>query len=99
LRALVAASVDGLHAEDVVLVLDVTAAQAQVMPTPLGAPDASNGLRAMVVVLGLVLAVLAAALIIVFFRLRKEGAAASSPSSAPPSQRPVIAPSVQRKVA
>lgn len=99
LRALVAASVDGLHAEDVVLVLDVTAAQAQVMPTPLGAPDASNGLRAMVVVLGLVLAVLAAALIIVFFRLRKEGAAASSPPSAPPSQRPVIAPSVQRKVA
>lgn len=99
LRALVAASVDGLRADDVVLVLDVVAVQAMVVPTPVGVPEAPNGLRAMVVVLGLVLSVLAAALVIIFFRLRKKESAAAAPVAPATSQRPVIAANVQRKVA
>jgi len=99
LRALVAASVDGLRAEDVVLVLDVVVVQAVVAPPPLGPSDAPNGLRAMVVVLGLVLSVLAAALVIIFFRLRKKEAAPPTPAVSVPSQRPVIGANVHRKVA
>lgn len=99
LRALVAASVDGLRADEVVLVLDVVAVQAVVAPPPLGAPEAPNGLRAMVVVLGLVLSVLAAVLVIIFFRLRRNEATAPAQAAAAPSQRPVIAANVQRKVA
>ena len=49
------------------------------------------------VLLSLVLSVLAAALVIIFFRLRKKESAAAAPSA--PSQRPVIAANVQRKVA
>jgi type III secretion protein J len=98
LRALVAAAVDGLHADDVVLVLDVVTVQSPALPLPLEAPP-ENGLRAMIVVLGLVLAVLAAALLVVFFRMRRKETVAPAPVAPPVPQRPVISANVQRKVA
>lgn len=99
LRALVAAAVDGLGADDVVLVLDVVSVQAPIVPLGLEAPP-ETGLRAMIVVLGLVLAVLAAALLVVFFRMRKKEAPSPASAVAPPApQRPVISANVQRKVA
>lgn len=99
LRALVAAAVDGLHADDVVLVLDVVGVQAPVVPPSVAAPPES-GLRAMIVVLGLVLAVLAAVLLVLFFRARKKERRAPATVAAPaPPQRPVISANVQRKVA
>lgn len=99
LRALVAASVDGLKHDDVVLVLDTVVVgipSASVVPLTPDSP-APSGLRAMVVVLALVLAVLAGALVIIFFRLRKKESAVAPPVTAPAPPRPVISPSVQRK--
>jgi type III secretion protein J len=99
LRALVAASVDGLHTDDVVLVLDPVTVQTPVIPIAIDAPAPSeNGMRAMVVVLGLVLAVLASALIIIFFRLRKKESNAQPPAPVA-VPKPVISANVQRKVA
>jgi type III secretion protein J len=104
-RALVAAAVDGLHTEDVVLVLDPVAVQAPLVPPALPeAQPAPASIRALVVVMALVLSVLAAALIVVLFRLRKKEAAHSATPPAPasaaaPSQKPVISANVQRKVA
>jgi type III secretion protein J len=100
LRALVAASVDGLHSDDVVLVLDPVTVQAPIVPVAIDAPPPSeNGMRAMVVVLGLVLAVLASALIIIFFRLRKKESSAHMPAAPAAAPKPVISANVQRKVA
>jgi len=101
LRALVAASVDGLKSDDVVLVLDAVAVQAPVVPLAIQAPPESNSLRILVVVMGIVLSVLAAALLVVFFRLRKKESAPAkaTTSAAPASTRPVLSSNVQRKVA
>lgn len=95
LRALVAAAVDGLRTDDVVLVLDPIA----VGPPVVAAIDSASAppLRALVVVLALVLSVLAGALVLVSFRGRKKAAALPAAPSTP--ARPVIANSVQRKVA
>lgn len=99
LRALVAASVDGLHSDDVVLVLDPVAVQAPIVPLAIDAPPQESGMRAMVVVLGLVLAVLASALIIIFFRLRKKESTAQTSPAPVSAPKPVISANVQRKVA
>lgn len=98
LRALVAAGVDGLRAEDVVLVLDPVAVQAPLAPPPQSSAPPSS-LRALVVVLALLLSVLAGALLVVLFRVRRRDV---SPATAPTpavSPKPVISPSVQRKAA
>lgn len=104
LRALVAASVENLQSDDVVLVVDPV-----VIPAAPPRVDARNTLRPLVVVLGLALSVLAMALVVVTFRMRSlranvKSAPAAQPTAAaptpPPAQsRPVINPSVQRKVA
>jgi hypothetical protein len=101
---LVAGAVDGLKPDDVVLVLDPVAVQAApvVLPFPPDSGSSHGGLRAMVVVLGLVLSVLASALLVVVFRMRKktpEPALNVAPPAPPSSPKPVIAPGVQRKVA
>jgi type III secretion protein J len=102
-RALVAAAVDGLHPEDVVLVLDPVTVQSPIVPPSLAeVPPAPTNLRALVVVMALVLSVLAGALIVVLFRLRrKEALPAAAPAAAAPAQaqKPVISANVQRKVA
>lgn len=97
-RALVAASVDGLHSDDVVLVLDTVSVQAPAAPAAVEAPPAPNGLRALIAVLGLVLAVLASALLVILFKARKKEPAAAPPATTP-APRPVISANVQRKVA
>lgn len=105
LRALVAAAVDGLHADDVVLVIDpVTIPSA---PAPVEAP---RGMRPLVIALGLALSVVALLLVFLSWKLQRAKrqvatpAAAASASPAPaapaaPSQRPIINAGVQRKVA
>ena len=97
LRALVAAAVDGLKADDVVLVLDpVTIPTAPVREEP-------PGMRPLVMVLGLCLSLVAMLVVFLSWRLRlsRKVAApvAQPPAGMPPPPRPVINPAIQRKVA
>ena len=98
LRALVAAAVDGLHADDVVLVIDPVT-----IPQPLVRTEGSSGLRPLVVFLGLALSVVAMLLVFLSWRLRLTRRGPQPSSATPPpqiaAQRPVINPAVQRKVA
>lgn len=101
LRALVAASVDGLQSDDVVLVVDPV-----VVPAAPPRVDTRSTLKPLVIGLGVALSVLAMALVFLTFRLRSlKVAAAHAPppttsAAAPtPPPRPVINPAVQRKVA
>ena len=101
LRALVAASVEGLQSDDVVLVVDPV-----VIPAAPPRVDSRSTLRPLVIGLGISLSVLAMVLVAIAYRMRSMKAAVKttsvpvppvSPPHVPP--RPVINPSVQRKVA
>ncbi len=97
LRALVAASVDGLKPDDVVLVIDAVVSQ---VPAP--AEPASSGLRPLVVALGVAVSVLAGLLIALSLKLRRKveapkPAAASPAPPAPP--KPTVNAPVQKKAA
>lgn len=102
LRALVAAAVDGLKPEDVVLVVDPVAI-APLPPKPAGAPQ----MRPLIITLGAALSILALLLVVLTWRLqkaratRKAAPAPTAPAAPAPSapQRPVVSASVQRKVA
>ncbi len=97
LRALVAAAVDGLNPDDVVLVIDPVT-----IPIVPAKEETSSGMRPLVIVLGLSLSVVAMLVVFLSWRLRstKRVSAAVAPSvQAPAPQRPVINPSIQRKVA
>lgn len=102
LRGLVAAAVDGLKADDVVLVIDPVT-----IPTPPAPVEEPRTMRPLVIVLGLALSVVALLLVFLSWKLqraRRPAATAQAPATpaaqppAPP-QRPVINPAVQRKVA
>lgn len=105
LRALVAASVDGLKPDDVVLVID------QVTLEPLAAPASPEkngaGLRVLVVAMGATVSILAGVLMFLAWRLsvaKKRAKQQPAPATAAPPvpaspSRPVISPAVQRKVA
>ncbi|MGV3625760.1 MAG: flagellar M-ring protein FliF [Archangium sp.] len=102
LRALVAASVEGLQSDDVVLVVDPV-----VIPAAPPRVDSRTTLRPLVIGLGIALSVLAMVLVFIAYRMRSMKVAAKAtpvaqqPVATPPPapQRPVINPSVQRKVA
>ena len=99
LRALVAAAVDGLKPDDVVLVIDPVT-----IPTALSREEpAPSGMRPLVIVLGLALSVVAMLLVFLSWRLRATRRAIPATAAAqvmtPPPQRPVINPAIQRKVA
>ena len=101
LRALVAAAVDGLKMEEVVLVVDPVAI-APLPPRTAG----SQTMRPLIIALGTALSVLALLLVVLAWRLQRAKTAktvptATAPAAPPPSapQRPVVSPSVQRKVA
>jgi type III secretion protein J len=103
LRALVAAGVDGLHADEVVVVFAPVPLEAKA-PTPAG-----RDLRPLVGLLSALVTLLAGALVVLGWRLRRAlrvatpgpmVLTASAPANeAPPTPRPVINPSIQRKVA
>jgi type III secretion protein J len=105
LRALVAGSVEGLGADDVVLVID---------PVSLAPPlveERRDGLHALVLGLALALTVVAALVVLLGWRLRRARARELLPPPvaavaqeksvvvAPQLQRPVVSAGVQRKVA
>jgi type III secretion protein J len=102
LRALVAASVDGLKSEDVVLVIDAVVSQ---VPAPVEPP--SSGLRTLVVALGLAVSVLAGLLVALALKLRRKTeiaapathATSTAPASQPASPKPTINAAVQKKAA
>lgn len=97
LRALVAAAVDGLHADDVVLVIDPV-----IIPSPPMREEPSSGMRPLVIVLGVALSSVAMLLVFLSWRLRaarRMAAPVAAVPSAPAPQRPVINPALQRKVA
>ncbi len=102
LRALVAAGVDGLKAEDVVLVVDTATTRASVEVTP-PAPT----LRPLVVSLSLATSLLSVAVVVITFRKKRGAAREPAPARAsnsaapasPAAARPVVAASVQRKAA
>lgn len=98
LRALVAASVEGLVPEDVVLVIDPV-----VMPTPPPKADPRVTMRPLAAALGVALSVLAMVLVVLAWRMRQLTQRAAdvkpAPAPTPAPQRPVINPAVQRKVA
>lgn len=106
LRGLVAAAVDGLKLDDVVLVLDPVTLQAPPEPEKSG----PNDLRLLLVSLSMGLSVVAALVIGLAWKLRRarapqtvhqspkaEASVVIAPAQAP--QRPVLNPQVQRKVA
>jgi type III secretion protein J len=100
LQALVAAAVDGLRAEDVVLVFDVVALQASVPR------EEKQSYRLVIFALAVALSVVAALLVFVAWRLRLVSATQTSPGTpvaqpAPPPApaRPVVNPAIQRKAA
>lgn len=98
LQALVAASVDGLEADDVVLVVDTVVSQVSA-PAP-AAREASH--RMLIIFLGGALAVLALGLVALAVRLRRRPAPAATPRTpahAAPGPRPTVSPAIQRKVA
>lgn len=112
-RALIAASVEGLKPEDVVVLIDPVTTQ---VPAPALAAPPEDRLRAVVVVMGLSLSALAAALVAMVLKARKrpspstaptEPAAPAAPAAAPAPKRastpiqprPVVNPNVQRRVA
>lgn len=96
LRALVAAAVDGLSPDDVVLVIDpVTIPIAPVK-------EESWGMRPLVIFLGLSLSLVAMLVVLLSWKLRSSRRAVApiaAPAASPPPQRPVINPAIQRKVA
>lgn len=97
LKALVAAAVDGLNPDDVVLVIDPVT-----IPIVPAKEETSSGMRPLVIVLGLSLSVVAMLVVFLAWRLRSSKravAGATPPVHAPLPQRPVINPSIQRKVA
>lgn len=98
LRALVAAAVDGLKPDDVVLVIDPVT-----IPTAPPKEESSVGMRPLVIVLGLSLSVVAMLVVFLSWRLRSSkkvvSPAATPPLATPAPQRPVINPAIQRKVA
>lgn len=103
LRALVAASVEGLQSDDVVLVVDPV-----VIPSAPPRVDSRGTLRPLVMGLGVALSVLAMVLVFIAYRMRAMKAAVQSTATRAPEPpvtpphvppRPVINPSVQRKVA
>lgn len=101
LRALVAASVEGLHVDDVVLVID-----AVTIPVPLVREEPPQVKKPLVMMLGSALCVVALLLVLLSWKLKKAKRSASllSPTTSskpPPSTgtRPVINPSIQRNVA
>ena len=109
IRALIAGAVEGLKAEDVVVLIDPVTSQ--VTPPALVAPT-SDRLRAVVVALGLSLSALAAALVTLALKLRRRLQPSTAPTEpaakvapavarrvATPAQRPVVSPSVQRRAA
>lgn len=100
LRALVAAAVDGLDADDVVMVIDPV-----IIPSPPAKEDPASGMRPLVIVLGFSLSVVAMLVVFLSWRLRLSKRAPVPvvtqpvPPTAAAPQRPVINPAVQRKVA
>ena len=113
MRALIAGSVDGLKAEDVVVLIDPVTSQ---VTTPVVVVATSDRLRVVVIVMGLSLSALAAALIVLGLKLRRTPSLSTAPTepaapvaivpvpAAPrrastPPQRPVVNPNVQRRVA
>ncbi|MBS1150402.1 MAG: flagellar M-ring protein FliF [Myxococcaceae bacterium] len=113
IRALIAGSVDGLKADEVVVLIDPVTSQ---VTPPIVLVTTSDRLRVVVVVMGLSLSALAAALVALGLKLRRKPSASTAPTEpaaplapAPPAvsrraatpvqQRPVVNPSVQRKVA
>lgn len=104
LRALVAASVDGLSADEVVLVIDAVV----LPPPPEPASTTAPSLRPLVIAMGAALSVVALLVVFLAWRLQQaKRKVATAQVSAPPaaqptapaSPRPVINPAIQRKVA
>lgn len=100
LRALVAAAVEGLNGDDVVLVIDPVT----LPPPTVAAPVAAPTLRPLVIGLGVALSVVAMLLVFLAWKLkqaRKSARAAAQPAPATPApaNRAVINPAVQRRVA
>ncbi|GEM_PF-445906 len=100
IRALIAASVEGLKADDVVVLIDPVTSQ---VTTPVVVVATSDRLRAVVVAMGLSLSALAAALVAMGLKMqrRKVSAAAMAPTEpaspvvvtvAPPAPAPACAP-------
>lgn len=109
IRALIAGSVEGLKADDVVVMIDPVTSQ---VSSPIIVEPSTDRLREVVVVMGALLTALASALVAVALRLRRNTAlsnaktepAALAVVAAPPraptaAQRPVVNPNVQRRVA
>jgi type III secretion protein J len=100
LKALVAASVEGLKPDDVVLYIDQVST---VVPRPV--PHPAEGVRWLLSMLAALVTVLSASILVLVMRLRRHplrgaearGAAAPVPSAAP--ARPVVSAQVQRKAA
>lgn len=96
LRALVAASVDGLTAEQVILVIDEVQGHAAAVEPPV-----QSALRWVVAFLGVLLSLLALGLVAMALRLRALARAPQLPvsQSERPAPQPVVATKVQRKIA
>ncbi|HEX4620577.1 MAG TPA: flagellar M-ring protein FliF [Myxococcaceae bacterium] len=95
LRALVAGSVEGLSPDSVVLVINEVSTQ---VAPPVHAVSPLRRLRALVMVLGAALSVLAILMVVLTARLRHFRTAAARPAPAAPP-RPIVNPSPARKAA
>ncbi len=102
IRALIAASVDGLKADDVVVLIDPVTSQ--VTPPLVVATTGGDRLRVVVVAMGLSLTALAAALVALGLKLRRKPTATAStaltePAALPAAPAAAPAPAVARRAA
>lgn len=113
IRALIAGSVEGLKADEVVVLIDPVTSQ---VSAPVVAAPTSDRLRVVVVTMGLSLTALAGALLLLGLKLRRKPSPSTAPTepaapaaptapvaarraSTPVQPRPVVNPNVQRRAA
>jgi type III secretion protein J len=96
LRALIAGSVEGLSPDSVTLVVNEVSSQ---VPPPAKSASPAQRLRALVMVMGTALSILAIVLVLLAFRLRRYRIERAKPHAPPAPARPVLGAPASKRAA